>query len=393
MQLDEVMRTTFSCRSWTDQPVTDEVLHRILDNARFAPNGGNRQGWHVIVVDDTATREAFVPLIKPTTSVYVAQSKAGEAPWNTVVPTAVDLDAAIAADPPFPGVVEMTQAPVVLVFTIDLGVVASFDKDLDRVGVISGASIYPFVWNVLLAARNEGLGGVLTTYLAGQEAKVQELLGVPAQHAIAAMVPLGYPTKQLTKLKRKPVESFTTIDRFDGPAFAPAVEVAAPAGFTVTSNDIVDGGNLAQPQVSGIFGAGGQDVSPHLAWSGFPAETKSFVVTCYDPDAPTGSGFWHWNVADIPASVTELPADAGSQDGANLPTGAFHVKNDAGLPGYLGAAPPPGHGKHRYVFTVHAMSVESLGIDDSVTNAIAGFNMFGKVLASAQLVPTYEQQG
>lgn len=219
MELDEVMRTTFSCRSWTDEPVSDETLHGILDLARFAPNGGNRQGWGVIVVKDRTTRRAFVPLIKPTTSIYVAQSKAGEAPWNSVEPTAIDLAAAIAADPPFPGLAEMVEAPIVLVFTVDLGVVASFDKDLDRVGVISGASIYPFVWNVLLAARNAGLGGVLTTYLAGQEAAVQALLGVPAHHAIAAMVPLGHPTKQLTRLTRKPVESFATVDRFDGPAF------------------------------------------------------------------------------------------------------------------------------------------------------------------------------
>jgi nitroreductase len=219
MELHDVMRTTFSCRSWTDEPVSDAMLHRILDVARFAPNGGNRQGWHVIVVKDTATRQEFIPLIKPTTSVYLAQSAAGESPWNAVHPTTVDLEAAIAADPPFPGVAEMVEAPVVLVVTVDLSLVASFDKDLDRVGVISGASIYPFVWNILLAARNEGLGGVLTTYLAGRESDVQDLLGIPSHHAVAAMVPLGHPVKQLTKLSRGPVEDFTTIDRFDGPTF------------------------------------------------------------------------------------------------------------------------------------------------------------------------------
>jgi nitroreductase len=219
MQLHDVMRTTFSCRDWTNEPVSDEMLHRILDVARFAPNGGNRQGWHVTIVKDVETRQKFVPLIKPTTSVYVAQTKAGESPWNSVHPTTIDVDAAIEADPAFPGVDGMIEAPVVLVITVDLALVASFDKDLERVGVISGASIYPFVWNILLAARNEGLGGVLTTYLAGQESAVQTLLGIPSHHAVAAMVPLGHPVKQLTKLKRGLVEGFTTIDRFDGEPF------------------------------------------------------------------------------------------------------------------------------------------------------------------------------
>ncbi len=219
MDLTEVMRTTFSCREWTDEPVDDATLYRILDVARFAPNGGNRQGWHVTVVKDRATRERFVPLILPTTSVYVAQVQAGEAPWNTIDPTSVDVEAEAAAARPFPGVAEMIDAPVVLVISVDLRVVASFDKNLARIGVISGASIYPFVWNVLLAARNEGLGGVLTTYLAGAEPEVQALLGLPPSHAVAALVPLGHPVKQLTKLRRKAVEEFTTIDRFDGSPF------------------------------------------------------------------------------------------------------------------------------------------------------------------------------
>ena len=162
-------------------------------------------------------------------------------------------------------------------------------------------------------------------------------------------------------------------------------------GFSVTSRDISDGAMLAMPQVSGIFGAGGEDASPHLSWSGFPAETRSFVVTCFDPDAPTGSGFWHWNVLDIPVSVTELPSNAGSQDGANLPAGATVINNDAGLPGYIGAAPPAGHGPHRYVFAVHAMRDEKVGVDNSVSNAVAGFNMFGRVLARAVIIPVYEQ--
>ena len=220
MELDEVMRTTFSCREWTDEPVSDETLHQILDLARFAPNGGNRQGWRVIVVKDTDIRRSLVPLVKPTTSVYVAQVAAGEAPWNSINPTSVDIEAAVAANPDFPGLNEMVEAPIVLVVTVDMSVVASFDKDLDRTGVISGASIYPFVWNILLASRSLGLGGVLTTYLAGKEPEVQNVLGIPEHHAVAAMVPIGHPVKQLTKLKRLPVEDFTTVDQFDGTVFA-----------------------------------------------------------------------------------------------------------------------------------------------------------------------------
>lgn len=220
MELDEVMRTTFSCREWTDEPVSDATVHRILDMARFAPNGGNRQGWHVIVVKDRSIRERFVPLILPTTSVYVAQAQAGESPWNAIDPTSIDVDAARAELRPFPGVDAMVDAPVVLVVAVDLRVVASFDKDLDRIGVISGASIYPFAWNILLAARSEGLGGVLTTYLAGAESEVQSLLGLPSHFAVAAMLPIGHPVKQLTKLKRKQVAEFTTVDRFDGEPFA-----------------------------------------------------------------------------------------------------------------------------------------------------------------------------
>lgn len=219
MELSEVMRTTFSCREWTDQPVSDETLHAILDMARFAPNGGNRQGWRVIVVKDRATRQAFIPLVKPATNIYVAQVAAGEAPWNTIVASSVNIETEKDTDKPFPGLAEMVGAPAVLVITVDLSVVASFDSGLDRVGVISGASIYPFAWNILLAARSFGVAGVLTTYLASSEKECQQLLGVPEHHAIAALIPLGYPVKQLTKLRRKAVEEFTTIDRADGPAF------------------------------------------------------------------------------------------------------------------------------------------------------------------------------
>jgi Raf kinase inhibitor-like YbhB/YbcL family protein len=159
--------------------------------------------------------------------------------------------------------------------------------------------------------------------------------------------------------------------------------------FTLTSASVTDGQPLANDQVSGIMGAGGEDISPQLSWSGFPEETKSFAVTMYDPDAPTASGFWHWAVADLPASVTELPANAG--DGGDLPGGAVILANDASLKRYIGAAPPPGHGVHRYYIVVHAVGVESLGLPDGATPAYLGFNLFGQAIARAIIYGTYEQ--
>ncbi len=160
--------------------------------------------------------------------------------------------------------------------------------------------------------------------------------------------------------------------------------------FTLTSESVTDGQPLGNDQVSGIMGAGGSDVSPQLSWSGFPAETKSFAVTVYDPDAPTGSGFWHWAVADLPVSVTELPAGAG--DGSELPGGAVTLANDAGLKRFIGAAPPAGHGPHRYYIAVHALPVESLELPDGATPAYLGFNLFSQAIARAVIHGTYEQK-
>ncbi|MGH3486976.1 MAG: YbhB/YbcL family Raf kinase inhibitor-like protein [Actinopolymorphaceae bacterium] len=163
--------------------------------------------------------------------------------------------------------------------------------------------------------------------------------------------------------------------------------------FTLSSTDISDGGTLPTAQLSGIFGAGGEDVSPQLAWSGFPAQTRSFAVTVYDPDAPTASGFWHWVVYNVPASVTELPTGAGAADGGLLPVGAVTLTNDAGLKQYLGAAPPARHGAHRYFFVVHAVDVESLDLPDGASPALLGFNLFMHTLARATLVATHENLG
>ncbi len=213
----EVLRTTFAAREYTGEELPDAVLYKILDNARFASSGGNRQGNRVIVVRDPATREQLAGLGEPAAKRYAAQVRAGERPLNTIVPSAV-TDEQVASTPAPPGLTEpFRTASVVLVFVVDLKVVASTDQVLDRVGVISGASIYPFVWSVLLAARREGFGGTITTMAVAVEPQVQALLHIPSDHAVAAIVPLGKPVKQLTRLKRRPVEEIATRERFDGP--------------------------------------------------------------------------------------------------------------------------------------------------------------------------------
>lgn len=222
MELYDAMRTTFAARDFTDDEVPDDVLFRILDNARFAPSGGNRQGWKVIIVSDGVTQKRLGELCLPAMRVAVAQMRAGEVYWQTIDPTTVDLDAA-AADTslpiPIPMFEALDQVPLVLVIAVDLSVVASMDQHLDRIGVVSGASVYPLAWNILLGARNEGYGGALTTLLASAEPDVQELLGLDPNEAVAAMVVLGKPVKQLTKLSRKPVEQFAFRERGDGEPF------------------------------------------------------------------------------------------------------------------------------------------------------------------------------
>lgn len=156
--------------------------------------------------------------------------------------------------------------------------------------------------------------------------------------------------------------------------------------FAVTSQDVTDG----QP-MDDTYTFGGENQSPQLSWSGFPAETKSFTITCFDPDAPTPSGFWHWAAVNIPSSVNALARGAGFEDGSELPEGAFQLRNDFGTQGYGGAAPPPGDRAHRYFFVVHAVDVDELEITDTASNAVLSFNLAFHTLARAIITPTFQQ--
>jgi Raf kinase inhibitor-like YbhB/YbcL family protein len=213
---------------------------------------------------------------------------------------------------------------------------------------------------------------VLTQAVAG--AGLLGLGGPVAEHAFAQATPAA--------LQATPQGRASGCD--------PLALLPPAATFSVTSTDIQDGQQMPQAQLSGTFGAGGQDLSPQLSWSGFPEGTKSFCVTMYDPDAPTMSGFWHWVVADIPASTTELPAGAGSVDHAKLPSDALALPNDARMTQYVGAAPSPGSGPHRYYIVVTAVDVASIGVAGDVTPAFLMFNLGGHTLGRAVIVPIVE---
>jgi Raf kinase inhibitor-like YbhB/YbcL family protein len=173
----------------------------------------------------------------------------------------------------------------------------------------------------------------------------------------------------------------TAIMPLDPYEFLPAV----PA-FALESDDAQDGKPL-DATFAHSWAAGSKDVSPELHWSGFPQATRSFVVTCYDPDAATGSGFWHWMLIGLPPGITSLRRGAGI--GGDLPKGAFHIRNDLGGKAYLGPAPPKGDAPHRYVFAVHALDVPALDVTEDVTPAFAGFRMTPHTLARAVLRPTF----
>jgi nitroreductase len=211
-----LLRTSSAVRRFTDDPVDDAVVHQILDDARFAPSGGNRQPWRVAVVRDRATRRELGDLMQPVWNDYVAVGATGRTPFNS-----------IDGQPP-PGHSEhadnelldrIESIPVVLVVAADLNDIAMMDGTLHRPPITGGASIYPFCWSLLLAAHLRGLGGVMTTFLSRAEPVAGPVLGLPEHHALAATVFLGHPEHRATKLTRHTVEEFTTFDRFDGPRF------------------------------------------------------------------------------------------------------------------------------------------------------------------------------
>ena len=234
MDLVETLRSTGAVRDFLDDPVPDEVLYRVLDTARYAPSGGNRQGWRVVVVQDPEIRRSLRDLYLPGWYEYLAQVQAGLVAWAPVTDRTAE-DAAVARAP---DVASQAQAgpggfaehlhtvPVLLVVLADLRALAAVDRDFDRYTLAGGASIYPFVWSVLLAARQEGLGGVVTTMAIHEEPELRRLLEVPEDLAVAAVVALGHPVRRPTRLRRQPVEAFTTVDRLTGPTFAPGAAAA-----------------------------------------------------------------------------------------------------------------------------------------------------------------------
>jgi nitroreductase len=212
MELRDAIRTTGSVREFLDEQVPDSLVAEILDDARFAPSGGNRQPWRVVSVVDPAVRRAIGGLMQPIWDEYRASQAEGGVPFNSVDYTTPRSITHV----PNPLVERIEAIPVVLVVAADLSKIVATDKDLDRAAIVPGASIYPFCWNVLLSARAHGLGGVLTTFLARAEPAAGARLRLPEHHAVAAVLFLGRPVHQPTGLRRLPVSSFATIDTFDG---------------------------------------------------------------------------------------------------------------------------------------------------------------------------------
>lgn len=227
----ELMRTMGAVRDFADRPIPDEVLHDILDNARFAPSGGNQQPWHVIIINDPNVKVAIRELVQLGFREYAAHVQAGIRPfapgddgvWHNAD---IDLEQARATPTPWPFVDTLEHVPRLLVVTAHLPALAVQDVDQGHQSIVGGASIYPFIQNLLLAARAFGVGGLLTTFLCRQHHAASDLLGLPQSDAIAAVVALGYPQTTVTQLRRRPVEDFTFTDRWNTPASFSAVRGA-----------------------------------------------------------------------------------------------------------------------------------------------------------------------
>jgi nitroreductase len=214
MDLSVALRTTGSVRTFTDDPVDDATVHAVLDDARFAPSGGNRQPWRVAIIGDSEVRLQLASLMRPVWEEYLGANAVGAVPFAF----GRSIDA-----PPVSAPNELLDhidsVPVVLAVAADLHRLAVMDSAVDRPAITGGASVYPFCWSIVLAARARGLGGVITTFIARAEEAATSVLGLPSDHALAATIFLGVPEHQPTKLRRSPVEHFTTIDRFDGAPF------------------------------------------------------------------------------------------------------------------------------------------------------------------------------
>lgn len=220
MELIDALRTTGAVREFTDQTVDDVVLARVLDTARFAPSGSNAQAWRVVVVKDAANRRRLRDCYLQGSREYLALTAAGLRPWSPTNDREAEARALAAENVAAPGgfAEKFDEAPVLLALFADLSMLAAIDRDADRYTFAAGASIYPFAWNVLLAAREEGLGGVITTIAIREEAQVKTILGAADPLALAAVIALGYPVRRPRRLRREPVSSFVTVDSIDGPA-------------------------------------------------------------------------------------------------------------------------------------------------------------------------------
>jgi nitroreductase len=223
MDLLETLRTTGAVRDFLPDPVDDATVARILETARFSPSGGNRQGWRVVLVKDAAKREALRDLYLPGWYEYLAMRAAGLTPWAPITDRAQEAEAVASAQPIETGFPEhLHEVPVLLAVFADLRALAAVDRDGDRYTFAGGASVYPFVWSVLLAARLEGLAGVITTMPIKEEAKVKALFDAPEELALAAVLAMGKPVKQPRRLTRASVEEFTTVDSLSGPSIGAA---------------------------------------------------------------------------------------------------------------------------------------------------------------------------